>query len=118
MPNYRSLSWRIIIPKCYRSSFTRNLSSNSYIMDPQIKSFVFLDSETTGLPFWEKNKTKITELCFTVVSSEHLKLGVFPRVQNRFTFCFNPRKYIDSEASKITGRNSLIRTKFIVKTLD
>lgn len=108
MPNCISSPWIAVIIKRSRSSITRNLTSNCTRMSVEIKSFVFLDSETTGLPLWEKNRTKITELCFTVVSSDHLKLGVFPRVQNKLTFCFNPRKYIDSEASKITGKLRLI----------
>lgn len=108
MPNCTSSPWIAVITKSSLDFITRrNLTSNSQNMNRQIKSFVFLDSETTGLPLWEKNRTKITELCFTVVSSDHLKLGVFPRVQNKLTFCFNPRKYIDSGASKITGKFGL-----------
>ncbi|KAF5303348.1 hypothetical protein FQR65_LT08261 [Abscondita terminalis] len=68
-----------------------------------IETFVFLDSETTGLPSQQHNKTRITELCLVAVQSDHLALGVFPRVQNKINLCFNPCKFIDNEASKITG---------------
>ncbi|KAB0796836.1 hypothetical protein PPYR_10897 [Photinus pyralis] len=68
-----------------------------------IKTFIFLDCETTGLPFQESNKTRITELCFVAVQSDHISLGVFPRIQNKLNFCFNPRKFISTEASRITG---------------
>lgn len=68
-----------------------------------IKTFIFLDSETTGLPFQESNKTRITELCFIAVQSDHISMGVFPRIQNKLQFCFNPRKFIHPDASKVTG---------------
>lgn len=69
----------------------------------EIKTFVFFDSETTGLPSLENNTTKVTELCFVAVESEHLRQGVYPRVQNKLSFCINPKKYIQQEASSITG---------------
>lgn len=70
-----------------------------------IKTFVFLDSETTGLPSAENNRTKITELCLSAVQTEHLMLGVNPRVQNKITICINPRKMIHPCASEITGKS-------------
>lgn len=73
----------------------------------EIKTFAFLDSETTGLPHLENCKTKITELCIVVVHSSHLNLGVFPRVQNKLSLCFNPGKYINSEVSTLTGDTEL-----------
>lgn len=68
-----------------------------------IKTFIFIDSETTGLPLEENNTTKITELSLCATSSEHLSLGVIPRVQNKVTLCFNPRKLIGSTTTDITG---------------
>lgn len=68
-----------------------------------IKTFAFLDSETTGLPHLENCKTKITELCIVVVHASHLSLGAFPRVQNKLGLCFNPGKYINKEVTNITG---------------
>lgn len=72
-----------------------------------IKTFVFLDSETTGLPSAENNKTKITELCLTAVESEHIGLGVYPRVQNKLSLCFNPFKIIHPIATEVTGKISV-----------
>lgn len=68
-----------------------------------IKSFVFVDLETTGLPYEENNTTRITELCLIAVQTEHLNLGVFPRVQNKLNLCIDPRKVINPVASAITG---------------
>lgn len=68
-----------------------------------IKTFAFFDSETTGLPYLENYKTKITEMCIIVIQTSHLSLGVYPRVQNKLSLCFNPGKYISKEVSDITG---------------
>lgn len=90
---------------CLRKQFFQkaylSLTSKSNTMD--IKTFVFFDSETTGLPHLENNRTRMTELCFTAVQSDHIKLGIYPRIQNKVSFCFNPRKFINPEASEITG---------------
>lgn len=75
--------------------------TDNSLMD--IKTFVFLDIETTGLPNMENNKTKITELCMVAVEACHIEMGVFPRVQNKLNFCFNPWKLISSESEKMTG---------------
>lgn len=69
-----------------------------------IKTFVFLDIETTGLPSQEHNKTKMTELSMIAVQENHIRLGVFPRVQNKLNLCFNPRKLISFEAEELTGK--------------
>ncbi|XP_050514633.1 uncharacterized protein LOC126889932 isoform X2 [Diabrotica virgifera virgifera] len=69
----------------------------------EIKTFVFLDLESTGLPLYENNKTRITELCLTAIQAEHIRLGVFPRVQNKLNLCFNPCKLISADAEKITA---------------
>lgn len=68
-----------------------------------LKSFVFCDLETTGLPSMEYNRTKITEMCFTVVEADHLNLGIFPRVQNKLNICLNPKRLISPVASDLTG---------------
>ncbi|CAH1155732.1 unnamed protein product [Phaedon cochleariae] len=93
-------------PVCYLSSripilgsyYIRNMSLQS-----EIRTFVFVDTETTGLPSLENNKTKITELCLIAVQASHIRLGVFPRVQNKLSLCFNPCKLISSDSEKITG---------------
>lgn len=68
-----------------------------------IKTFVFFDTETTGLPIEEHNKTKLTELSMVAVQADHIRLGVFPRVQNKLNLCFNPRKMVSYESDKMTG---------------
>lgn len=69
-----------------------------------IRTFVFFDLETTGLPSQEFNKTRVVELCFISIQADHLRLGTFPRVQNKLTMCVNPRKIISTGASEITGK--------------
>ncbi|XP_050295254.1 uncharacterized protein LOC126735342 [Anthonomus grandis grandis] len=69
----------------------------------QIKTFAFLDLETTGLPWAEGNKTKITEITVLTVQSSHIALGVMPRVQNKLTLCVYPRKMVSPESERITG---------------
>ncbi|CAH1975435.1 unnamed protein product [Acanthoscelides obtectus] len=59
--------------------------------------------KTTGLPFYENNKTRIIELSLVAVQANHLRLRVYPRVQNKLSLCFNPWKLISAEAEKITG---------------
>lgn len=68
-----------------------------------IKTFVFLDTETTGLPWEENFKTRITEMSMVAVEADHIRLGVFPRVQNKLTFCFNPWKLISKTSEDMTG---------------
>lgn len=72
-----------------------------------IQSFIFFDIETTGLPFEEYNRTRITEMCFVAVQSEHISLGVYPRVQNKLALCFNPQKMISPTATELTGMYNL-----------
>lgn len=88
------------LKKCYLGAIARFINI-SCKMD--IKTFIFFDCETTGLPYQENNKTRITELCFTVVESEHLQLGVFPRVQHKLNLCFNPGRTVNPTATEITG---------------
>ncbi|XP_018574679.1 three-prime repair exonuclease 1 isoform X2 [Anoplophora glabripennis] len=93
--------------------------TNNRLMD--IKTFVFLDIETTGLPRMENNKTKITELCMVAVEASHIQLGVFPRVQNKLNVCFNPWKLISTESEKMTGLSNPIlehQSKFSSDTIN
>lgn len=72
----------------------------------RVTTYVFLDLETTGLPAEEFNKTKITELSMVAVKRPHLldtRPGSVPRVQHKLTLCFNPRKRVSDDGSKITG---------------
>lgn len=68
-----------------------------------IYNFAFLDLETTGLPHLENYTTKITELSISIVQSEHLSSGHFPRVVNKITLCLNPCKSITPTAAEMTG---------------
>lgn len=92
-------------------------SANETFCKPiNIKTFVFLDIETTGLPSQEHNKTKLTELSMIAVQADHIRLGVFPRVQNKLTFCFNPRKMVSLGAEELTGilKKILYRTFYLI----
>lgn len=71
----------------------------------RIATYVFIDLETTGLPAEELNKTKITELSMIAVKRDHLldtRPGSVPRVQHKITLCFNPRRLISAEGTKVT----------------
>lgn len=72
-----------------------------------IYNFAFIDLETTGLPSYENNKTKITELSISIVESNHLRSGVFPRVLNKINLCLNPCKFISPDSTNITGEYEL-----------
>lgn len=70
-----------------------------------IKTFAFVDLETTGLPELEFYKTKITELSIVACSTEHLmetKSPNIPRVLHKLTLCLNPCKRIDFKSTEIT----------------
>lgn len=80
-----------------------------------IKTFVFFDLESTGLPEFEFYKTKITELSFVACATEHLRasniqLGSddLPRILHKLTVCLNPRKMIQPKATDISGKFILI----------
>ncbi|XP_012941377.1 uncharacterized protein LOC106012576 [Aplysia californica] len=68
-----------------------------------IRSFVFFDTETTGLPS-PGNRPKITELSFVALTREELlSRNCAPRALNKLTLCFNPGKRIGVHSSIITG---------------
>lgn len=70
-----------------------------------IKSFVFIDFETTGLPCTE-TRTKITEIAMVACSAQHIletRKGSLPRVLHKLVVCLNPMKMIQLGASEITG---------------
>uniref|UniRef100_A0A182FDU9 Uncharacterized protein n=1 Tax=Anopheles albimanus TaxID=7167 RepID=A0A182FDU9_ANOAL len=70
-----------------------------------IKSFAFLDLETTGLPEYEFSRTKITELSVVACSRKHLLDSSFelPRVVHKLSLCFNPFRMISNQSSQSTG---------------
>lgn len=86
------------------NSSSTPVTSNENNDHHDIKTFVFFDMETTGLPSEEHNKTKITELSMVAVQATHIRLGVFPRVQDKLNLCFNPKKMVSFEAEKLTGK--------------
>ncbi len=69
-------------------------------------TFVFLDTETTGLPDGKSNP-HITELCLIAVSRFALEdEATHPRVQNKLLLCFNPMSSICEPAARISGKLS------------
>ncbi|KAM3968987.1 three prime repair exonuclease 2 [Aphomia sociella] len=70
-----------------------------------IESYVFFDLETTGLPKEERNRTKITDLCFVVVSRRDMEITQYGDIPPVCKLCllFNPAKEIDPAATRITG---------------
>lgn len=76
-------------------------------MVQSLSTFVFFDIEATGLPDFEFNRTKITELALVACSKVELQnqlKGTVPRVLHKLTLCVNPRKRIDPDSTKITGK--------------
>ncbi|XP_026727531.1 uncharacterized protein LOC113493735 [Trichoplusia ni] len=72
----------------------------------RIETYVFIDLETSGLPYKELNKTKITELSMVAISRKQVletNPGSMPRVISKFTKCFNPRRMIDPDSTEVTG---------------
>lgn len=71
----------------------------------KIASYVFFDIETTGLPYQERNRTKITELSFVAASRNDLEkatIGRRPYV-SKLTLLFNPQRKIHPDSAAITG---------------
>lgn len=71
-----------------------------------INTYLFFDLEATGLPEFEFNRTKITEISMIACSKKHIletKRNEIPRVLHKLTLCVSPRKLIQPEATIITG---------------
>lgn len=77
---------------------------------PEIKTFVFFDIEATGL----SEPIEITELAMIAVSREDLlkakENGSFPRIMQKFVIHMKPRKEIEGQAARISGK---IKTKIV-----
>ncbi|XP_053665418.1 uncharacterized protein LOC128714569 [Anopheles marshallii] len=71
----------------------------------EIKSFVFFDLETTGIPQLEHFRTKITELSMVACTRGHLleSSTEIPRVTHKLSLCFNPLRMITLGSSQATG---------------
>lgn len=66
-----------------------------------IKTFIFLDIETTGLSL-----PSITELCLVAVGRDALLKGDishFPRIMDKLCICVRPERRIGDTAAAITG---------------
>lgn len=70
-----------------------------------IASYVFFDIETTGLPWQERNRTKITELSFIATSRRDIlntKHGDSPPV-SKLTVVYNPKRPIHPDVVRMNG---------------
>lgn len=77
-------------------------------MAHEIETFVFFDIETTGLPWQEKNQTKIIEISFVAVQRQDIvgcHIGSIPKVE-KLTFILNPQRSINRTVSAMTGLKS------------
>ncbi|GBP66976.1 Three prime repair exonuclease 2 [Eumeta japonica] len=75
-------------------------------MPAQISTFVFFDTETTGLPRDENNQTKITELSLVAVSKDDISkatFGTIPRVIKKLSLLLNPQRPISPGAVNLNG---------------
>lgn len=68
----------------------------------QIKTFAFLDLETTDLPCNDNNTTRIIEMSVITVQTSHL-FEKTPSIRNKLSLCINPRKMISSDTERLTG---------------
>lgn len=79
----------------------------------QIQTFVFFDTEATGLPGCDA--PKITELAMVACSRDHI-LGAaknkVPRVISKLLLPFNPCKNIHPDSTNITGELKVATIRF------
>ena len=82
----------------------------------EIQTFVFLDTEATGL---QNTRPRITELSLVAVHREGLQQAAIglalPRILNKLTLCFYPMKAISPRSSDITGKIGGKKTWVILK---
>ncbi|KOB64914.1 putative three prime repair exonuclease 1 [Operophtera brumata] len=71
----------------------------------QIKTFLIIDLETTGLPHKEYNRTKITEMCLLAASRKDIRNAAFGELPPicKLSFMLNPEKTITPDSARITG---------------
>lgn len=72
---------------------------------PLIATFVFFDIETTGLPWQEKNQTKITDCSFVAASRKILEATLYGQTPlvSKFTVVLNPGRPIHPIVKNLTG---------------
>lgn len=89
----------------------------------EIKTFIFLDLETSGLP--RDNPVKITEISLVAAKREHIldihsgiskensyNLEFLPRVLNKVSFTIYPSKLIHPMASAVSGKAFILKVLF------
>lgn len=89
----------------------------------EIKTFIFLDLETSGLP-WD-NPVKITEISLVAAKREHILdihsgiskensciVEFLPRVLNKVSFTIYPSKLIHPIASAVSGKAFILKVLF------
>lgn len=71
----------------------------------QISTYVFFDIETTGLPWQERNQTKIIEATFLAVLRQDITAAPFGSIPKtrKLTFLLNPKRPIHPEVTSLTG---------------
>ncbi|XP_069501447.1 three prime repair exonuclease 2-like isoform X2 [Ambystoma mexicanum] len=78
-------------------------------MSSSIKSFVFIDLETTGLP---RDRPKVTEICLLAVHRTSLENPTcdsatgalkLPRMVDKLCLLFDPDKLVTPQAAQMTG---------------
>ena len=70
---------------------------------PKIATYVFCDTETTGLPT-RNNIPSITELCFIAVGRKTMRnKDEDPRVVHKLLICLNPKQPVQAKAKEISG---------------
>ncbi|XP_049880167.1 DNA polymerase III PolC-type-like [Pectinophora gossypiella] len=78
----------------------------------KVESFVFFDLETTGLPWQEKNRTKIIEFSFVAALRKDLETALFGEIPpvRKLTFLLNPERPVDPVVTQMTGlSNDMLR---------
>lgn len=72
---------------------------------PQIETYVFFDIETTGLPWQERNGTKIIEASFVAVQRKDVERANFGDIPlaSKYTFVLNPLRPIHPQVTALTG---------------
>lgn len=89
----------------------------------EIKTFIFFDLETSGLP--RDNPVKITEISLVAAQREHIldihsgiskensyNLEFLPRVLNKVSFTLYPSKLIHPMASAVSGKTFVSKVLF------
>lgn len=104
------------IPIPIQSPSAADADDDGHQQQRQIRTLAFFDIETTGLPAFEFNKTKITEISIVACSAEHLLVAAttsnrqtkLPRVLHKMSLCLNPRRLISPVSTQITALDNFL----------